>query len=83
MSTHTRKIYITHCSAKKSIVFKNTKAKVTPDKLYTATPTQRFIKECKNKEVNWAIFSDKYGVWFSDIKHEWYEKIPTKSQKKN
>ena len=46
--------------------------------LYTATPTQRFINECKNKGVRWAIFSDKYSVWFSDILHEWYEKDPNK-----
>ena len=28
--------------------------------------------------VNWAIFSDKYGVWFSNGLHEWYEKNPNK-----
>jgi hypothetical protein len=28
--------------------------------------------------VKWAIFSDKYGVWFSDNLHEWYEKDPNK-----
>lgn len=73
-----KKIFITHCSAKKNLVFKDTKAKVTPDILYTATPTQRFINEYKNKEVNWAIFSDKYSIWFSDVLHEWYEKNPCK-----
>ena len=78
MSTDTKKIYITHCSGRKNPVFKYNKTKVTPDKLYTASPTQRFINKCKNKRVNWAIFSDKYGVWFSDIKHEWYEKNPNK-----
>jgi hypothetical protein len=36
------------------------------DKVYTATPTRRFMKRCKNAKVNWAIFSDKYGIWFSD-----------------
>jgi hypothetical protein len=74
----TRKIYLTHCSAKKNPVFKDTKAKVTSDKLYTATPTQRFINECKNKAVNWAIFSDKYGIWFSNDLHEWYDKNPNR-----
>src|SRR5215207_5316834 len=78
MSIDIKRIYITHCSAKKNSVFKNTKAKVTPDKLYTATPTQRFMNECKNRGVNWAIFSDKYGVWFSDVQHEWYEKNPNR-----
>ncbi|HZD36815.1 MAG TPA: hypothetical protein VE130_16540 [Nitrososphaeraceae archaeon] len=47
--------------------------RVTPDRLYTATPTQRFMNECKNKGVNWAILSDKYGIWFSQDLHEWYE----------
>lgn len=78
MSLYTRKIYITHCSAKKNPVFKENKDKVTPDKLYTATPIQRFINECKNKQVNWAIFSDKYGVWFSDDMHEWYDTNPSR-----
>ena len=53
-------------------------SKVTPDELYTATPIQRFINQCRNREVNWAIFSDKYGVWFPGIGHEWYEKNPGK-----
>jgi len=29
-------------------------------------------------KVNWAIFSDKYGIWFSDKRHAWYEKNPSK-----
>ena len=57
------------------------KKRVTPDKLYTATPTQRFMSECKNKEVSWAIFSDKYGIWFSDDLHEWYDKNPNRVTK--
>jgi len=70
------RIYLTHCSAKKDISLKGTDKKVTPDKLYTATPTHRFINECKNKKVHWAIFSDKYGVWFPYENREWYEKAP-------
>ncbi len=70
------RIYITHCSAKKDNSLKNSGKKATPDKLYTATPTQRFMSRCKEKKVNWAIFSDLYGVWFPDIEHEWYEKDP-------
>jgi hypothetical protein len=27
-------------------------------------------------KVNWAIFSDLYGVWFTNVEHEWYEKSP-------
>ena len=70
------RIYITHCSAKKNDSLKHTSKKVTPDKLYTATPTQRFINKCKKRKVKWAIFSDLYGVWLPNVKHEWYEKNP-------
>jgi len=70
------KIYVTHCSAKKDDSLRLTAEKVTPDRLYTATPTQRFISRCKEKRVKWAIFSDSYGVWFPDVKHPWYEKDP-------
>jgi hypothetical protein len=28
------------------------------------------------KKVRWAVFSDLYGVWFPDTKHEWYDKAP-------
>jgi hypothetical protein len=35
------------------------------------------MNECKYKGVNWAIFSDKYGIWFSHDLHEWYEKNPS------
>lgn len=70
------KVYITHCSAKKNNSLKHTGKKVTPDKLYTATPTQRFMNKCKERQVEWAIFSDLYGIWFPNIEHEWYEKDP-------
>ena len=70
------KIYLTHCSAKKDGSLRNTHKQITPDKLYAAKPTQRFMNRCKNQNVNWAILSDKYGVWFPHEKHEWYEKNP-------
>jgi hypothetical protein len=70
------RIFITHCSAKKDNSLENTDRKVTPDKLYTATPTQRFMRKCLEKQVSWAIFSDLYGVWFPKVEHEWYEKSP-------
>jgi hypothetical protein len=34
------------------------------------------MDKCKSSEVTWAIFSDLYGVWFSPVEHEWYEKNP-------
>ena len=70
------RIYITHCSAKKDDSLKGTGKKVRPQALYTAIPTQRFMNCCMQAGVNWAIFSDLYGVWFPDIEHEWYEKDP-------
>lgn len=70
------RIYLTHCSAKKDNSLKGTNRELNPDKLYAAAPTQRFMKKCKEKGVNWAIFSDLYGVWFPEIKHRWYEKHP-------
>ena len=73
-----RRIYLTHCSKKKDDSLKGTGRKVTPDRLYTAAPIQRFIKRCKEKGVEWAIFSDKYGVVFPDQKIEWYDKPPSK-----
>jgi len=70
------RIYVIHCSAKKDDSLKDTGEKVTPDKLYTSTRIQQFMKRCKEKNVQWAIFSDKYGVWFPHEEHEWYDKHP-------
>ena len=73
-----KRIYITHCCAKKNNQLRETAEKTTPDILYIATPTQRFMDACKTKKVNWAVFSDKYGVWPYPVKHGWYEKNPNK-----
>jgi len=70
------RIYLTHCCAKKAPEFKGTSRTVLPDILYTATPTQRFMQRCVKIGKEWAIFSDRYGVWFPDVEHEWYEKDP-------
>lgn len=69
-------IYLTHCSAKKDSSLKGSDRKVTPDRLYTATPTQRFFDKCKEEGVDWAVFSDEYGVWFPDEERGWYDKHP-------
>lgn len=34
------------------------------------------MNRCVKGGVQWAIFSDQYGVWFPDVEHEWYEKDP-------
>jgi hypothetical protein len=70
------RIFVTHCSHKKQERYKRTGEAVSPDLLYTATPTQRFIVRCKARGVRWAIFSDLHGVWFPDVRHEWYDKDP-------
>ena len=70
------RIYITHCTGIKDDSLRESNTKITPDKLYTSKPIQRFIKKCIEKKATWAIFSDLYGVWFSNKKHKWYEKQP-------
>lgn len=67
------RIFITHCSAKRDDSFKDS-TWTTPDKLYTAAPTRRFMERCKKQEVEWAMFSDKYSFWFPDVEKRWYEK---------
>ena len=77
-----KRVYVTHCSAKKDDSLKNTGKRVTPDRLYTSKQVQRFIQRCKDNEVDWAIFSDKYGVVFPWAKVEWYDKHPSKVSSK-
>jgi hypothetical protein len=67
---------MTHCSAKKDDSFSGTHEKVTPDLLYTSCRSRGSMTTCKSKGVAWAIFSDLYGVWFPNVKHEWYERNP-------
>jgi hypothetical protein len=46
---------------------------------------QSFMQACKDKKVDWAIFSDLYGIWFPKVMHAWYEKSPgrvTKTESK-
>ncbi len=73
-----KRIYVTHCSGKKDDSLRGTGKMVTPDKLYTSERIQRFIKKCKEKGVEWAIFSDKYGIVFPDDEIAWYDKHPSK-----
>jgi len=71
------RIYLTHCSFHKDDSLKGTGKLVVPEQLYTSEVLQRFVKRCKAKKVQWAIFSDLYGVWFPTEKHGWYEKSPS------
>lgn len=72
------RIYLTHCTAKKDDRLKHTDEKVTPDRLYMGKFIGAFMRTCKQRGVNWAILSDKYGVWFPGVRHEWYDKHPSK-----
>ena len=71
-----KKLYFTHCCAKKDDSLKGSGKKVSPMQLYQATPTQRFMERCVETDVGWAIFSDKYGFVFPQDRVEWYEKHP-------
>ncbi|MGJ3245406.1 MAG: hypothetical protein ACFE0I_04945 [Elainellaceae cyanobacterium] len=70
------RIYLTHCSAEKDVQLKETGIAVTPDRLYTNPDIQQFMMRCKTQAVNWAILSDRYGVYRSNDYHVWYEKHP-------
>lgn len=72
------RIYVTHCCARKDDTLRESRKEATPQELYKARPTQRFIQRCVAEGVKWAIFSDLYGVWFPEIKRTWYEKSPDK-----
>jgi hypothetical protein len=65
-------IYVTHCSARKNDLLEDSRRKVFPWILYTTTPTQRFMEQCSERGVRWAIFSDYHGIWFCDVRREWY-----------
>lgn len=80
-ATQMTRIYVTHCSHKKDEHYKETGEAIFPDLLYTARPTQKFMTRCKEGGVRWAIFSDLYGVWLPQVRHEWYEKDPNKVSK--
>ena len=45
--------------------------------LYTATPTQRFMRRCADNRVEWAIFSDKFAFVFPNDRIPWYDKHPS------
>jgi hypothetical protein len=69
-------LFFTFCSGKKNESLRRSGKKVTPDLLYTSLRVQSFIARCKANDVCWAIFSDEYGIWFPETKHEWYELSP-------
>jgi hypothetical protein len=69
-------LYITHCTNKKNPCLKDTGEKVPPDKLYIGDKITGFINRCNNQNVEWAIFSDLYGIWFPHERHKYYDKHP-------
>ncbi|MCX5814154.1 MAG: hypothetical protein NT178_16665 [Proteobacteria bacterium] len=71
-----KNIFITYCTGTKDDTLKDAGISVTPDVLYTSNRIRGFIRRCKKMGFKYAIFSDRYGVWFPHIKHPWYEKHP-------
>jgi len=71
-----REIYLTHCSRDKDPAIERSGGEVTPDQLYTSPGLQRFIQYCRGKGLEWAIFSDHYGVVFPGERIRWYSKPP-------
>lgn len=72
------RIYVTHCTARKDDSLRGTGLRVAPDRLYRGKFIEAFRRMCRQKGVEWAIFSDLYGVWLPCEKHEWYEKHPSR-----
>ena len=77
MCTCMRVLYFTHCCAKKDDSLKGTGKRVPPMELYTATPTQSFMRRCADNRVEWAIFSDKFAFVFPNDRIPWYDKHPS------
>ncbi len=63
-----KRIYITHCSAKKDDSLRGTKKKVTPDKLYTANLLQRFVKNVTKKALIGQYSRINIVLFFHTIK---------------
>ena len=54
------KLYVTHCA-------KNKREGVhPPDGLYVSRRIHQFISYCKERRLNWAILSAKYGLFFPE-----------------
>jgi hypothetical protein len=71
-----RVIYVTHCSAKKEPSLARYRPGGPCRRVIYRNANQRFMKRCRAIGVEWAIFSDCYGVWFPEVVHPWYEKDP-------
>jgi hypothetical protein len=54
------KLCVTHCAGKKHDGI------LPPDKLYISRRIERFIAYCKQNNLNWAILSAKYGLFFPE-----------------
>jgi len=76
-SVHKMVIYVTYCSKSKDSSLRNKKVTVYPFQLYKGKKRiEPFMNACMSSMVNWAILSDKYGIWFPNEKHKWYDKSP-------
>jgi hypothetical protein len=70
------RIYFTHCTYKKDNSLRASGEQVRPDRLYVGKKIQGFIQKCRSAGVEWAIFSNEYGIWFWNERHAWYDTSP-------
>ena len=69
------KLCVTYCSREKH------EGILSPDKLYNSPRIGQFTGYCKRKNLNWAILSAKYGLFFPDEKRGKYD-VTLKSDEK-
>ncbi|WP_156427182.1 hypothetical protein [Leptolyngbya sp. NIES-2104] len=70
------RVYLTHCSAEREPLLKDSGKTATPDALYTHPRIQEFMIRCKSMGVSWGVLSDLYDVFGSDQHQAWYEQHP-------
>jgi len=61
-------LYLTYCSRKKNPI-----AAASPEQLYSSRRISDFISLCKSNGLSWAILSAKYGLFFPEEIHDYYD----------
>ena len=60
------KLCVTHCAKNKR------DGSLPPDGLYVSRRIHQFVSYCKEKRLNWAILSAKYGLFFPEENKQKY-----------
>lgn len=61
-------LYLTYCSGNKK-----KGGAYPPAELYKSDRIDRFVDECRRKDLDWAILSAEHGLFFPDEKHSSYD----------